>query len=475
MNEIKADICVIGAGSGGLTVAAGASQMGAKTVLIEKGKMGGDCLNYGCIPSKALLAAAKQAYGMGQGEKFGIAPAIAQVDYAKTQAHVAGVIAAIEPHDSVERFEGLGVTVLKGTAQFTGPRTVEVEGTRVTAKRIVVATGSSPLVPPIEGLSEVPYLTNETIFDSKSLPGHLIIIGGGAIGVEMAQAHRRLGAQVTVLEAANILHHEDPDLVSVVRDQLVSEGVDVHETAMVTGAQVSASGGITVTASTPSGDHTFDGSHVLVAVGRRPNVSGLNLEAAGITYTPRGIEVDARLRTSNKKIFAIGDVSGRLQFTHVAGYEGGIVIRNALFKLPAKASHKNVPWVTYTDPELAHIGLTEAQAREQFGGKVRVLTAPFEGNDRAVAERDTRGFLKVMVSSKGEILGASIVGAGAGEVIQQWSLAMSAGLKVGAMASFIAPYPTRGEISKRAVGEYYTPTLYSSKTRFLVKLLSKLG
>lgn len=474
MSEMKVDICVIGAGSGGLTVASGAAQMGAKTVLIEKHKMGGDCLNYGCVPSKALLAAAKHAYHLDSGDRFNHSSSPAEIDFARTQDHVADVIATIEPNDSVERFEGLGVTVLKGAAKFTGPHTVEVDSTQIRAKKIVIATGSSPFVPPIEGLAQTPHFTNETTFSNRELPRHLIIIGGGPIGLEMAHAHRRLGSEVTVLEAMTILPKDDPELVEVVRAQLFEEGVQIREGALVTGV-MRADDGVSVRFDHDGNEGSLEGSHLLVAVGRRPNVSELNLEAAGVAYSERGIEVDQRLRTSAKNIFAIGDVTGGLQFTHVAGYEAGIVIRNALFKIPAKASHGAIPWVTFTDPEIAHIGLSEGEAREAYGEKVRILKFGFDHIDRAIAERDTRGFMKVMASKRGKILGASVVGANAGEIINQWSLAMNSGLKVSAMASFVSPYPTRGEISKRAAGEFFTPTLYSAKTRFLVKLLSKLG
>lgn len=474
MKLIKADICVIGAGSGGLSVAAGASQMGAKVVLIEKGKMGGDCLNYGCVPSKALLAAAKHAYGQGQGAKFGLGVHQAQVDFAAVQTHLEGVIATIAPHDSVERFEGLGVKVIEAAARFIDPRTVEAGSTHVRARRFVIATGSRAAIPPIEGLDEVPYFTNETIFENRACPAHLLIIGGGPIGMEMAQAHHRLGAEVTVLEGAKVLAKDDPDLVAEVVRQMTFEGINLRQEINITRVERSETG-IDVILQGESGEERISGSHLLVAAGRAPNLDGLNLETAGIKSQRTGIEVDARLRTSNKRVFAIGDVTGGLQFTHMANYHAGIVIRNALFRLPAKASNAHVPWVTYIDPELAHVGLSEPEARAAHGDKIRVLTASFDGNDRAIAERDTRGHLKAVVTKKGRILGVSIVGAGAGDLIQPWVVALTSGLKISALATQIVPYPTRGEISKRAAGEFYTPTLYSPRTRFLVKLLSKLG
>lgn len=470
MDVIKADICVIGAGSGGLSVAAGAAQLGAKTVLIERGAMGGDCLNTGCVPSKSLLSAAKHFKAMNDGGKFGLSARETSVDFGKVHDHVHGVIADIAPLDSVERFEGLGVNVIKAEAKFVDPKTVEAGGMRIEARRFVIATGSRAALPPIPGLAETLHLTNETIFELTALPEHLIIVGGGPIGMEMAQAFRRLGSKVTLLEGARVLAKDDPELTQVVVDQVKADGVDIREGVSITSVEQSGNGIFVAL-----GGETVEGSHLLVAAGRTPNVEGLGLGAAGVIFERGGIKVDERLRTSNRKIFAIGDVAGGLQFTHVAGYHAGIVIRNALFRIPAKADVSAVPWVTYTDPELAHVGLTEAAARQRFGARVKVLKWPLAENDRARAERDTRGFIKVVVGPKGKILGASIVGAGAGDLIQPWVLALSKGLKIGAFTSIIAPYPTRGEISKRAAGEYYTPTLFSARTRLLVRVLSFFG
>lgn len=473
MTTINTDICVIGAGSGGLSVAAGAVQMGAKVVLIEKGRMGGDCLNYGCVPSKALLAAGKHAHMAGHSEAFGIAAAVPDIDFRKVHDHVKDVIAGIEPHDSQERFEGLGVTVIREAARFEDARAVVAGDTRIRARRFVVATGSSPLVPPIPGLEDVDYFTNETIFDNTSRPDHLIVIGGGPIGMEMSQAHRRLGARVTTLEGNVALGKDDPELAGIVKAHLADEGIDLREGAKVERVEKTATG-IRVHYTRNGASESVDGSHLLVAVGRTANVEGLGLEAAGIAYTRRGIETDDRLRTTNKKVFAIGDVKGGLQFTHVAGYDAGIVIRNALFKLPAKADYKAVPWVTYTDPEMAHVGLTEAEAREAHGDTIRVLTWGFDENDRARAERRTEGKAKVVTDRKGVILGASIAGLNAGELLGPWILAVGAGQKIGTMAQFIAPYPTLTEVSKRAAGAYYTPTLYSPRVKFVVRLLMRL-
>lgn len=472
-NELTPDLCVIGAGSAGLSVAAGAVQMGASVVLVEKGKMGGDCLNTGCVPSKAILAAGHNAESARAGAALGVTSS-PSVDFSAVHRHVHDVIAGIAPHDSVERFEKLGVNVIQAAAQFTSARTLEAGGRVVRPRRFVVATGSHAFVPPIDGLKDVPFFTNETIFDLTSLPKHLIVLGGGPIGCELAQAFRNLGATVSVVEMANILPKDDPELVSVVRDRLVKNGITLHEGAAAKSVAASP-GGVEVTLAVGEQTERITGSHLLVAVGRRPSVDELNLERAGINFSPKGIAVNAGLRTSNRRAYAIGDCIGGLQFTHVAGYHAGIVVRSALFRLPSKADHKTVPWVTYADPELAQVGLTEKAAREFHGEKVRVLTATFAENDRARAELKTDGLIKVVTTARGQILGAGIAGAHAGELIQPWVLAMANKLKIGALATTIAPYPTFGEINKRAAGAFYTPTLFSARTRAVVKFLRMFG
>lgn len=470
---LETDICVIGAGSGGLTMAAGASQMGARTVLVEKAEMGGDCLNTGCVPSKALLAAAHTAATMRESSRFGINGAEPKVDFHKVHDHVHQVIAGIAPNDSEERFEGLGVTVIRGTAQFTGRREIEAAGRRVRAKWFVIATGSSAAVPPIPGLDQVPFLTNETIFTRTAAPEHLIIIGGGPIGCEMAQAYRRLGARVTVLELFTIFANDDPEAVDIVRRRLADEGVDILEGVQV--VRVAKDGnGIAVTIEEDGKTREIKGSDLLVATGRRASVDGLNLEAAGIAHDAKGIEVDSRLRTSNKRVFAIGDVVGRFQFTHVASYHAGIVIRNILFRLPARVNESAVPWVTYTDPELAHVGQSEAAARAA-GTDIRVLRWPFAENDRARAERALDGFVKVITSPRGKVLGATIVGAKAGELLLPWVLAVGQGLKIGVLAGTIAPYPTLSEASKRAAGTFFAPKLFGAGVKRLVRFLLRFA
>jgi len=340
----------------------------------------------------------------------------------------------------------------------------------------VIATGSSPATPPIPGLDTVPFLTNETVFENRVLPRHLIVIGGGPIGIEMAQAHRLLGAAVTVLEALpRIMPKDDPELVALLADRLRADGVRIRTGVQI--RRVEADGaGVAVTIATDGGEERLAGSHLLVAVGRRANLKGLELEKAGIALDARGgLVVDRRLRTSNRRVYAIGDAAGGPQFTHVAGYHAGIVIRNALFRLPAKVDYRALPWVTYTEPELAQVGLTEAEARERHPGDLTVLRWPFHENDRAQAERSTHGLVKVLTRRNGRVLGASILGAHAGELIQPWALAIGQGMKVGALATMIAPYPTLGEVSKRAAGSFFAPKLFSERTRRLVGLLKYLG
>jgi pyruvate/2-oxoglutarate dehydrogenase complex dihydrolipoamide dehydrogenase (E3) component len=472
-SEIKADICVIGAGSGGLSVAAGAAQLGRKVVLIEKHKMGGDCLNTGCVPSKALIAAAHHAHSARRAPEFGVNIGEPKIDYAAVMAHVHRAIATIAPHDSVERFEGLGCKVILGEAKFTSPDTVEVNGTTVRARRFVVATGSRALRPPIPGIEATPYLTNESLFENTAFPEHLIVIGGGPIGVEMAQAHRRLGSKVTILEARSIMPKDDPELVAIIRAKMTGEGVDLRENAPV--LSVASQGqGVAVTVQGPAGTESISGTHLLLAAGRRPNVDGLGLEAAGVKYGKQGIGVDAGLVTSNRRVFAIGDVAGGFQFTHVAGYHAGLVIRRALFKVPARNETRAIPWCTYTDPELAHVGMTEAHAKEAFG-RANVTRWNVAENDRAVAERVGEGMIKVVMDRSNRIVGASIAAPHAGDLILPWVLAVGQRMKISAFTAMVAPYPTLGEISKRAASAYFTPALFSGRTRALVKVLSWFG
>jgi pyruvate/2-oxoglutarate dehydrogenase complex dihydrolipoamide dehydrogenase (E3) component len=464
------DVCVVGAGSAGLVVAAGAAQLGLKVVLIERGLMGGDCLNYGCVPSKALLAAAKAAQAQRSGAAFGIAPVEPRVDFGKVMDHVTQVIASLAPNDSVERFEGLGVRVLKEEARFVGRTELLAGPHRIKSRRIVLATGSRPTAPPIPGLGDTAYLTNETVFANRTLPDHLIVTGGGPIGLELAQAYRRLGARVTVLEAADVLAKDDPELSAIVVARLRAEGVDLRAPVKIDRVE-RAPGGMAVVL---GGGERLAGSHLLVAAGRAPIVDGLDLETAGVAYTKRGITVDASLRTSNRNVWAIGDCNGLYAFTHMAGYEASLFIRGALFRAPARLDASIVPWTTYTDPELAQVGMSERAARDKHGEAIKVLRWKLAENDRARTERETDGMVKAITDRRGRILGATIVAPQAGELIQPWCLAIAKRLKISALAGFVPPYPTLGEASKRAAGSYFTQALFGSHTRTLVRLLARL-
>ena len=472
-HHLTPDLCVIGAGSGGLSVAAAAAQLGVEVVLIERSKMGGDCLNTGCVPSKALLAAAKRAQQMRAPNNFGIEPQDPSIDYQAVHDHVHRTIAAIAPNDSVERFQALGVHVLLQDAHFKDRKTVQAGPYEVRARRTIIATGSSPAIPPIDGLEGVNFFTNETIFENNRLMPHLIIIGAGPIGLEMAQAHRRLGSKVTVLEAMQALSKDDPELASLVVEKLRAEGIEIHEGVRVTEVSQNISG-VTLKVASGNEEAELKGSHLLIATGRKPNIENLNLDQAGIKYNRQGIVVNKGLVTSNKKVFAIGDVAGGLQFTHMANYHAGIVIRRALFRLPAKVNTDHVPWVTYTDPELAHIGLNEVEAKKKYR-QIHVLRWPYAENDRAQAEAKTTGLVKLITAKNGKVLGVSIVGEQAGELIQMWSYAIANNMNIKAMTAFISPYPTLSEMNKRIAYTYFQPKLASPLLQKAIKFLSKFG
>jgi len=474
---LRPDICVIGAGSGGLSVAAAAAAFGVPVVLVEQARMGGDCLNFGCVPSKALIAAGKRAKWVTDGARFGVHAAPPTIDFAAVHAHVHGVIAAIAPTDSVARFTGLGVRVVKGRARFTDADTVVVEGVaEIKARRVVLATGSAPAIPPIPGLAETPYLTNETVFDLTELPKRLVVIGGGAIGLELGQAFGRLGSEVIVIEAATPLGRDDPECANVVLEALRKEGIAIRGGQAVTAIRPpeAAGGEIAVLVKTEQSEETVTGTHLLIAVGRKPNVDDLGLDKAGVAYESSGVVVDKSLRTTNRRVYAIGDAAGGRQFTHVANYHAGLVIRNALFRLPVRAEDRAIPAVTFTDPELAQVGLTEAEARRQ-GVKINVLRWPYHENDRAQTQRQTHGHIKVIASQRGRILGATIVGAHAGELIAMWALAIKQNLTVRAFAELTVAYPTFAEVGKRAAVGAYTRSLTNPLVRRIIGLLRRLG
>jgi len=471
---LKPDICVIGGGSGGLVVASAAAAFGVSVVLIEKGKMGGDCLNYGCVPSKAIIAAGKHAKAIEEAPKFGVSAGDAKVSFPKVHQHIHSVIDTIAPMDSQERFESLGVTVLREHARFVDKSTVQAGDTTIKARRYVVATGSSAFVPPIPGLDTVKYETNESLFERTRNPGHLIVVGGGPIGLEMAQAHKRLGAKVTVVEGDKALGKDDPELAQIVIDRLRDEDITILEGTKVTSVSALDRDRVRVNVEHANGAHSIDGDTLLVATGRAATVDGLDLEKAGIDYTRRGIKVSNKMRSSNRRVYAVGDVAGGLQFTHVAGYHAGLVVRALLFRLPAKENTHIIPWCTYTDPELAHVGETEASAREKYRD-LTILRWPYAENDRSQAERKTDGLIKIMARKNGLIVGVSIAGAMAGEMMNMWALAVSQKLKVRDIAGYVPPYPTVSEIGKRAATSFYAPVPKKPFIRSVVRFLQNFG
>lgn len=470
------DIAVIGAGAAGLSVAAVAAQLGLRVALIERGQMGGDCLNTGCVPSKSLLAASHAAMDARAARRFGVFVDEPRIDWAAVQKRVRSVVDAIAPMDSEERFAGLGATVLRGGARFIASDTLEVAlpggQRRVTARRIVIAAGSRAAVPDLPGLDAVPYLTNETLFEVAERPEHLLILGGGAIGLEMAQAHAGLGCRVTIVESSSIAGREDPDLAAVLRAQLVGMGVSLHENARV----VAVESGPALLLEDGS---RISGSHLLIAVGRRPNTEDLGLDAAGIAYGPRGVATDTSLRCiGRRRVFAIGDIAdpkglGPRYLTHVGGYHASVVIRRALFRMPARLDYGALPRVTYTVPELAQVGMTEAEAREA-GHDPIVMKHNYSANDRARTESETDGLAKLVVTKRGRILGVGIVAPHAGEMIGAWTLAISRRIPLSAMAGMIVPYPTLSEAPRRAAGDFFTPKLFANRTKKLVRVLLRL-
>lgn len=474
---LKPDLCVVGAGSGGLSVAAIAASLGASVVLVERGRMGGECLNVGCVPSKALIAAASRAQAIREAGRFGLDRGEPRANFGRVRDHVREVVAAVAPNDSAERFTALGVRVIKAEARFTGPRTVRAGEAVVQARRFVLATGSRPAIPPIPGLSNVPYLTNDTVFDLSRRPERLLVLGGGPVGVEVAQAHRRLGTPVTLFQASRLLVREDPELANVVARALLREGVDLRTEARV--ARVEARGErVAVVLRRGEEEEPVEGSHLLVATGRQAVTEGLGLEAAGIAADRTGILVDRTLRTANRRVYAIGDcaggATGGYRFTHAANHHAGLVVRNALFRLPVRLDNTPIPRVTYTDPELAAVGLSEKEARARHQG-VRTLRWPVAENDRAQAERAAGGHLKAVVTARGKVLGCAIAAPHAGDLIVPWTLAVAKGLKAQDLAGIVFPYPTVSEMTKRAAVEFLRPSARSPWLRRLLSLLRHLG
>jgi len=476
------DVAIIGAGAAGLSAAAVSAGLGLKVALIERGRMGGDCLNYGCIPSKAMLAAGRAAAEARGAHRFGIRLPPPEIDWAGVRAHVQGAIAHIAPLDSAERYRGLGVEVIEAPGRFTGPDTMEAGGRSFSFRRAVIAAGSAAIIPDIAGLDSIRWLTNETIFDLEAAPEHLLILGGGPIGLEMAEAHARLGCRVTVIEAAErVAVREDPELVAPVRAALLADGVALREGVSLTAVAPADPAQRTGVVASLSDGSRITGSHLLLAVGRAPRLAGLDLEAGNVKATRRGIATDAGLRSlSNRRVWAVGDIAdpegiGPRGFTHVASQHAGDLVRGMILRLPfGRVSYAALPRVTYTDPELAQVGLTEAEARAAGHQDVSILRWRMEENDRAIAEGRTEGMVKLVVSAKARLLGAGVVAPHAGEMAGVFGLMIGRKLPLSALASLVLPYPTLAEAAKRAAGSYYSPKLFSPFTKSLVGLLKHL-
>ncbi|GAB4390000.1 MAG: FAD-dependent oxidoreductase [Thermodesulfovibrionales bacterium] len=467
MADYDYDVGIIGGGSGGLTVAAGSARFGAKTILIEKeGRLGGDCLHYGCVPSKTLIRTANVYHTMKNARRFGL-PEVrpGPVDFREVRRRIKSVIDTIQKHDSPERFCELGARVEFGNPVFTDEHTVRVDGRSFTARSWVISTGSSPAVPPVEGLDRTPFLTNKEIFYLDSLPGSMITIGAGPIAIEMAQAFARLGTRVTVVQRGNqILSKEDRDMADLLMEALRADGVEFFLNTAILGVRdLGAEREVTV--KTPEGGTMgLRAEAILVAVGREPNLSGLGLEDIGVEYSGRGLVLDRRLRTTQRHIYGVGDVTGDHIFTHAAGYEGGVALANAVLRLPRKADYTFLPWCTYTHPELASIGMNEKRAREAGAG-YSVWTEEFRANDRSLAEGERVGKVKMLLDERGRPLGVQILGPHAGELIGEWVAALSGNVKLSTLAGAVHPYPTLGEINKRVAGDYIGSRLFSEKVR----------
>lgn len=473
MNSLHCHTAIIGAGAAGLSLAAGLSQLGLSVILIERGLMGGDCLNYGCVPSKALLASAKNFWQARHSQALGLinfASPREQLDFHQVMQHVHQTIQTLAVHDSVERFESLGVKVIQAQARFVDKKTIQAGDYTIKARHVVIATGSSPAIPPIPGLDEVPYLTNETIFSLSQLPRHLLVIGGGPIGCELAQAFAMLGSHVSLLESDALLSRDDRECTAIVRTSMQETGVRLYEGAQINHIKKDADG-IRLVAQHHEKSLELTGSHLLVAAGRQVRVDELGLDAARIRCHGQRIEVDKKLRTSNRCVFAIGDAAGGLQFTHVANDHASLVLKQIAFKLPAKQQEKAIPRVTYTHPELAQVGMSEREAL-QHPKQYRILQLDFKANDRAHTEGNTLGLLKVVVTRKGRILGASLCADNAGELIFPWIVAVRERRSLRLFTDTIMPYPTRNELSKRLANQFYAPKLFSPWVKKIVRLLS---
>jgi len=461
------DLAIIGGGAAGLTAASGAARLGAKTLLIEKeDRLGGDCLHYGCVPSKTLIHSAKALHTIKNSNKLGL-PRVepGPVDFSLVRQRIMHVISTIQKHDSQERFCQLGAKVKFGSARFMDEHSVLLGSQKLSAAKWLIATGSSPGIPDMPGLNKTPYITNKEIFYLDSLPESMIVLGGGPIAVEMAQAMNRLGVKVSVIQRSQqILSKEDEDMADELLGILRAEGIDFYLGATVAGVKDLGRQKEIFFKQANGDEKRVTAAKILVALGRTPNTTGLDLENAGVEFSLRGIQVDARLRTSQKHIFAAGDITGDYQFTHAAGYEGGIVLANAVFRLPRKADYTFMPRCTYTDPELARVGMNEKEAAGA-GIDFSVWTEEFSGNDRSLAMGNTNGKIKMILDKKEKVIGVQILGPGAGELINEWVAVICGKVKLSTLASAVHPYPTLGEINKRVAGAYLAPKIFSEKIK----------
>jgi len=451
MSERTLDLIAVGGGTAGLVTAAGGAGLGARVALVERDRLGGECLWNGCVPSKALIAASRAAHSARTASRFGIHPSDVRVAFDEVLDHVRRAQARIAPNDSPERFRGLGVHVVEGSARFIDAHTIQVGEERLTARHVVIATGTRPAVPPIPGLTDVPYHTNETIFSIETLPRTLLVVGGGPIGIELAQAFARLGSTVYVIETSpDFFPREDRELAVMLQQQLEGEGVRLM--LNTTASSVRRDGEDMVLAVTRDGlPHDLRGDALLVAVGRTPNVEGLGLDEIGVRTDKGGVITDGALRTGVTGVYAAGDiVSGGLKFTHVADHMARSVLRNALFPGSSTVDYSGVPWVTYTDPELAHVGLTEGQARERYGSGVGVWRRELASVDRVITDAGPAGLVKIITDPKGRVVGGHILGAHAGDMIGELTMAVTLKLTVGQIASVIHPYPTTAEAIRQA-------------------------
>lgn len=467
------DIGIIGGGAAGLTVAAGASQLGAKTLLVEKeNALGGDCLHFGCVPSKTLIKSARVYHMLKHTERYGLPPVVVPpVDFSQISARIRSVIDVIQKHDSEERFCGLGAKVEFGSPEFGDEHSIRLNGRTLSARTWVIASGSSAAVPPISGLDCTPYITNRELFSLDRLPASMIILGAGPIGAEMSQAFARLGTQVTVVDQSHqILPKEDRDLADALRKMLEAEGVRFHLSATIEAVADLGHAREVRLRTADRAERRLTAETLLVALGRTPNVAGLGLDGIGVEFDRHGINVDARQRTSRRHIFAAGDVTGGFQFTHAAGYQGGIVVSNAVFHLPRKASYTWLPWCTYTDPPLASIGMNE-KAAKAAGIDYDLWTETFQANDRGLAEGESAGKIKMLLGPDEKPLGVQILGPNAGDLLAEWVAVLNGKVKLATLAAAIHPYPTLGEINKRVAGAFFSEKIFSEKVRKGLKLI----